>query len=155
MPALIPGRMADLEAAANAGALFPVKYSGAAGALAAGTTTFTFAAAEAGRMRHFTAYVVQSANTVTVNVKKNGTTVMTGAQTLTTATNQIIEGLGTDTSGADEDFNTNVAASRALLTYAKGDLIQVEFVVTTTALTNCSFALTCDERQPTTKSDWS
>jgi hypothetical protein len=139
--------MAQLNAEAEAGALFPMPYSIGFGTLAVGTHTFRIKPDQAGRLRYVSACATFP-NTMTIDIQKGGSSMLAGAKSLTTNTTLRLEGFGSDTSGAEQNFDTDTAAKRAELDYEDTDELSVILVVATGAATAGLVVLVCDERQP-------
>jgi len=142
-------RLANLNSAVVSGAQLPVPYCVTPVAQAQSLAyNYTFKPSAAGRIRHLSAFL-DLTGTVTLDLLKNGSSVLVAAQTLTDVTTRTLEGLGEDATGEDQDFNTNSATNLAKLTYAKGDELTVR--ITTAAastVVNGLVVVTCDEEQP-------
>jgi hypothetical protein len=147
----IKGRLADYVPEPSL--THPDTFSGIVDSLAIGTHNWYFAAPEAGYLRYASFRCNLNGGTNTIDILKNGTTILAATHVLTTNALRILEGLGADATGEDRDFNTDTAANVAKIKVAKGDIIQVQSVVATAVSLDFMFALTFDLRQPRTKPD--
>lgn len=154
MPDFITGRLADADPKAEF-ALLPYPWHINVDSLGTGTHNWYLSIPAPGYLRIFMARTNLNGGTCTLDILKNGSSILAATQALTTNVARILEGLGTDTSGEDRDFNTKTAANIAKLKVAKGDLIQLQAVVATAASLGFNASFTFDLRQPRTKPDYS
>ena len=141
--------MAEVNAEAESGAYFPMVYGFGFGTLGVATHTFEWKVDQPGRIRNGS-FMAQFPNTVTVNLFKNGASIVVAAKSLTTGTLTRLKGFGDDATGAEQHWNTDTAANRAKFDYEAGDEFSLDVVVGTAAATAGNMQIVCDERQPVT-----
>lgn len=152
MAARIRGRFADFEA--DPAITLPHVFTAHLPLLTDGTTnTIHYYMPGPGKVRTFAARVQRAGGTVTIDLLKNGVSMLASTRALPDDAMYVIEGVGGDSTGNDIDFDTDTAAHRLELDVAKGDVITVSIVPATANSTDYTHTLTCDLVQPTTKFD--
>jgi hypothetical protein len=151
MPAPRIGRFSLHNSAASAGAELPVLRNFFMPSLAASTTaTIRVYPRQAGTIRGLSAFATATTGTVSVDVRKNGTTVLSSVPNLTGGTPVRLDGLGPGGVGSGF-FNTNTETNQKALRYERGDYIDIVVTVAaSSSATNLAIELTCDEQQPPT-----
>lgn len=130
------------------GGYFPQNYTGNLLAQAQSLTYSTKFYARGDGEIVIASVIADITGTVTFDIKKNGSSVLSGAATLTDDTKYKLRGFGA-TGVAANYFNTDSAANRAKLKYTVDDLIQVD-IITAAASTVVTGTVTLhvDEEQP-------
>ena len=142
------GRFSEFNNAVSAGAELPVTRNFYQDAQAASLTrSLRFYPRAGGRIRALTMYAAIT-GTVTIDVQKNGVSVLSGTFTLANNTLKALEGLGAGGVGSGF-FNTVSDANKKALMYEKGDYILITLTTAATStITGLVGELTCDEQQP-------
>lgn len=143
------GRLAEYNTEVSAGARLTSKIGITLIAQAASLThAYKFKVPDEGRVRHISVNA-DITGTVTFDLKKGGTSVLVGVQTLTDLTTRELQGLGSDATGEERDFNTKTAANSDKLEYLDGDEWSLEIITAAASTVVVGLAvITVDERQP-------
>lgn len=143
------GQFRDRNPEVNTGATLPLTRTVYQDAQVASTTkTIRFYPDAAGRMRALNVFGTIT-GTVSVNLLKNGTTVLSGVVTLASATRCQLRAFGSAAlTTAGGPFNTDSDINRAKLDYEVGDYLEISLVTAAAStIATLQVELVCDEQQ--------